>query len=66
MAIGCMEKRKDQIKALTRGDENMKDKPVVMRADFKAAGLQVRCRDLTIAAAPVTWGHDIDVPEIML
>ncbi|KAJ8430894.1 hypothetical protein Cgig2_003887 [Carnegiea gigantea] len=37
-----------------------------MRADFMAAGLQSGCAALISAAKPLTCGHDIDVPEIML
>ncbi|CAA7391399.1 unnamed protein product [Spirodela intermedia] len=31
-----------------------------------AAGLHVGCADLSSAAAPLTWGHAMEVPERML
>ncbi|OWM65669.1 hypothetical protein CDL15_Pgr017166 [Punica granatum] len=37
-----------------------------MRAERITAGLQSECLDLTRAARPLTWGQDMDVPEIML
>lgn len=40
--------------------------PVVMRADWIAAGDQVGWNVLTYTAAAVTCGQDIDVPEIIL
>ena len=40
--------------------------PVVIRADLIAAGDHVGWNDLTYAAAPVAWGQDMDVPDIML
>ena len=39
---------------------------VVIRAERIAAGLHVRCCALMRAAKPLMWGHDIDVPEMML
>ncbi|KAL0914592.1 hypothetical protein M5K25_014953 [Dendrobium thyrsiflorum] len=39
---------------------------VVINADFIAAGLQSGCSSLRSAARPLTCGHDIDVPEMML
>ena len=36
-----------------------------MRADLMAAGDQFGCADLRRATMPETWGHDIDVPDIM-
>lgn len=40
--------------------------PVVMRADLMDDGLQCGCIAFTRAAAPATWGQDIEVPEIIL
>lgn len=40
--------------------------PVVMIADLIAAGLQSGCMVLRRPAMPETWGHDIEVPDIML
>lgn len=40
--------------------------PVVIKADLIAAGDQSGWEALTYAAAPVAWGQDIDVPDIML
>ena len=37
-----------------------------MRADMIIAGDQSRWNDLTYAAAPLTCGHAMDVPEMML
>jgi hypothetical protein len=37
-----------------------------MRADLMVAGDKFGWADLTYAAAPLVWGQDIDVPEIML
>lgn len=39
---------------------------VVIRADLMAAGDHVGLKDFTYAAAPEAWGHDIDVPKMML
>lgn len=40
--------------------------PVVMIADLTAAGLQLGWRDFTSPTRPATWGHDIEVPDIIL
>lgn len=40
--------------------------PDVIKADLIAAGDHVGQNDLTYAAAPVTCGHDIEVPDMML
>jgi hypothetical protein len=37
-----------------------------MMADRMAAGLHVGFQALTVAAAPATWGHAMDVPEMRL
>jgi hypothetical protein len=37
-----------------------------MIADLIAEGLHVGFLDLMLAARPETWGHDIEVPHIML
>ncbi|KAL5991676.1 hypothetical protein ACLOJK_012585 [Asimina triloba] len=37
-----------------------------MRADLMAAGDQSGWKDFTYAAAPVAWGHAMDVPDKML
>jgi len=34
-----------------------------MSADFRAAGDQSGCTDLSKATTPDTWGQDMDVPE---
>ncbi|RWR97946.1 hypothetical protein CKAN_02741900 [Cinnamomum micranthum f. kanehirae] len=39
---------------------------VVMIADLIAAGDQSGCELLISAAIPLRWGHDMDVPDIML
>lgn len=37
-----------------------------MMADLMAEALQVVWRDLMLPARPETWGHDMEVPEMML
>jgi len=39
--------------------------PVVIRADFTAAGDQLGCKALISATIPEIWGVDIEVPESM-
>ena len=39
---------------------------VVISADLMAAGLQSGCACRSSAAMPLTCGHDMDVPEMML
>jgi hypothetical protein len=37
-----------------------------MIADLIADGLKVGFLDLMLPARPETWGHDMEVPDIML
>lgn len=37
-----------------------------MIADLMAAGLQSGCSPFSNAAIPLMWGHDMDVPDIIL
>jgi len=37
-----------------------------MIADLIAAGLQSGWTDLSSPTSPATWGHDIEVPDIVL
>uniref|UniRef100_A0A8R7UP02 Uncharacterized protein n=1 Tax=Triticum urartu TaxID=4572 RepID=A0A8R7UP02_TRIUA len=39
---------------------------VVINADRMAAGLQSWCAERSSAASPLTCGHDMDVPDMML
>ena len=40
--------------------------PVVMIADLIADGLQLGWRVLRRPTTPATWGHDMDVPDMVM
>ena len=46
--------------------EKIEKLPVVIRADLMAEGDQSGWNVLTYAAAPLTWGQDMEVPDSIL
>jgi hypothetical protein len=63
--IGCKDADSLGLKKTLIG-EGGEALPVVTRADFTAAGLQLGCIDLRRATTPETCGQDIEVPESIL